>query len=289
VWGPAVNGLRAAVEYRNTARTPLARRESAAGKFPHGARLQVEFHIKNVSDKTISFWSETWIQDGKVFLIDLDGQETELRHSWYSGWTNCERWTLKPGQVAVLSAINIGIADKGQGDQEFDHPIGSILAVKPGFYRLRHELRFNAWQRTDKNGQPIPGKDDWQGTLSTGLTGITVRQRTAADDPPTFTARLGFRSADGKPIESGDVQVYRQSGMRSLFNGELKAGGLAVARCPFEALLIDIRAPGFEETRFYDVGVQPDRETSLTLKRAEPLRFRLVTRDGRPVAGAKVR
>ena len=77
--------------------------------------------------------------------------------------------------------------------------------------------------------------------------------------------------------------------MGPLAKGELKAGAFEVPRTPFGPLLVDVRAPGFEETRFYDVDVLPERETTLTLKPAEPLRFRLVSRDGKPVVGAKVR
>jgi hypothetical protein len=50
-----------------------------------------------------------------------------------------------------------------------------------------------------------------------------------------------------------------------------------------------VRAPGFEEAVFHDVSVRPDQATALTLKRAEPLRFRLVTRDKQPVPDADVR
>jgi hypothetical protein len=289
MWGPPVNGLQMAAEYRSTGKTPQARRDTATATFPHGTRLQVLLHVQNVSAKDISFWSETWTQDNKVFLTDAAGKEKTTGHAWYSGWTNVERWTLKPGQVAVIPAINIGIAAEGKGDKEFDHPIGSIVAIKPGKYKLRQELHFNGWQRTDKNGQKIPGKDDWQGTLSTGTVPITVRERRAEDEPPTFTARLRFQSPDGKSIEAGEVKVYRQSGMRLLLKGKLTKGLLAVPKCPLEALMIDVRAPGFEETRLYDVAVEPDRETSLTLKAAEPARFRLVTAKGEPVAGAKVR
>jgi hypothetical protein len=289
VWGPANKGLQAAAAYRNVGGTAQAWRDTATRTFPQGARLHVEFHIKNVSEKNIVFWSETWIQDDKVVLIDAAGNEKPLAHAWYSGWTNVEHWTLKPGQVAVVPAINIGVADIGHDSKDFDHPIGGIVAVKPGEYRLRHEIRFNSWQRTDKSGQTIPRKDDWQGTLVTGATRITVRKRKAEDNPATFTARLRFQAPDGKPVEAGEVKVYRQSGMRLLQETTLKPGVLEVPGVPFAPLAVEVRAPGFEESRLYDVAVTPAKETTLTLTRAEPLRFRLVTRDGKPVAGAKVR
>ena len=65
--------------------------------------------------------------------------------------------------------------------------------LKPGKYRLRYELRFNAWQRKDKDGQRlIPGDSDWQETISTDITTITIRERQPEDTPPTATARLRF-------------------------------------------------------------------------------------------------
>jgi hypothetical protein len=289
VWGPVNQGLQAAVRYRSASGTPQALRDTATATFPHGTRLKVEYEIKNVSAKTITFETETWRQSDTVVLTDAAGNETRLGSTWYSGRWLTECWTLKPGQVAVISAIDIGIADVGQLGAAFEDQIGSIVAVKPGTYQLRHEL-FNGWERgtKDKDGKPIPRKD-WLGMLKTGNTPITVRARKAEDDPPTFTARLRFQAADGKPIEAGSVQVYRQSDQSELVKGEIKAGTLEVPRCPPDILMLDVRAPGFEETRLYDVAVEADRVTSLTLTRAEPVQLRLVTPAGQPVAGAKVR
>jgi RNA polymerase sigma factor (sigma-70 family) len=289
IWGPAVNGLQAAAEY-SSAGTPRARQDTASATYPHGTRLRVRFHVRNAGSRDISFWSETWRQDDRVFVTDSAGKETPLGHPWYSGWALTEHWMLKPGEAAILPAIDLGIARPGQGDKDFDHPIGGVLAVAPGRYKLRHELRFNAWKRTGADGQPIPGKDDWQGTLATGPVSIQVRERRADDDPPTFTARLRLRGPDGKSVESGQVEVYRQSGMRSLLKGSLRSGSLEVPGCRFdEPLAIDVRVPGFEKARIYDVAAAPERESVVTLKRAEPLRFRLLTAEGTPVAGARIR
>ena len=196
--GPESNGLEAAAEYQSSARTAQGQRDTASATFPHGMRLGVNLLVKNVSEKDISFWSETWRQDDKVTLIDPDGKESVLTHPWYSGWARVERWTLKPGQVAVLPAIGLGIANAGQNEKAFDLPIGSLVAVKPGLCSLRDELRFNAWQRTGKDGQQIPGKDDWQGTLTTGATSITVRHV-----PPRTNRRLSLPDcASSQPTES---------------------------------------------------------------------------------------
>ena len=69
----------------------------------------------------------------------------------------------------------------------------------------------------------------------------------------------------------------------------LQAGMLVVPECPIEPLTVNVRVPGFEESRFLDVAVQPNAVTPLTLTLAEPVRLRLVDDDGKPVAGAAVR
>ena len=155
-------------------------------------------------------------------------EETRLEHSWYSGGPNVERWTLKPGQTAVFRAIDHRHRRGRGGRREFDKPIGSVIIGKPGKYRLRYELRFNAWQSKDKTDGRIPGDDDWQGTLSTGITTIGVRERRPEDEPPAFTARLRFHSPDGKPVEAGHVQVQLQSSGRPLLETELTSGPVEV-------------------------------------------------------------
>ncbi|MBM4089709.1 MAG: M56 family metallopeptidase [Planctomycetes bacterium] len=289
VWGEPVKGLRAAVEFRSRDNTAQSRLDDGRGEFPHGSRLSVCLHVRNVSEQAILFWSETWRQDDAVMLVDGNGKETRLEHPWYSGEQIIERWTLQPGQTAVFRAIALGIAADDKAANNLDNPIGSVIVGKPGEYRLRYELRFNAWQTKDNDGRVIPGDDDWRGTLSTGITTIGVRERRPEDEPPAFTARLRFHGPDGKPVEAGHVQVQAQSRSRPLLETELTSGPVEVPNCPFEALTVYVQAPGFEETRFFDVAVQPDQVTALTLPRAEPVRFRLVTRDGKPVVGAKVR
>ena len=59
-----------------------------------------------------------------------------------------------------------------------------------------------------------------------------------------------------------------QSRGRPLLETELTSGPVEVPNCPFEALTVYVQAPGFEETRFFDVAVKPDQVTTLTLPRA---------------------
>ncbi len=116
-----------------------------------------------------------------------------------------------------------------------------------------------------------------------------MRDRGQEDETPTFTGRLQFRGPDGKPVREGHYDILVQSGGNSLRQGELDSPVLDISLCPFEPLMVMIRAPGFEETRFYDIVLKLDDVTPLVLKPADPVRFRLVTRDGQPVSLAKVR
>jgi beta-lactamase regulating signal transducer with metallopeptidase domain len=293
-WGPPTGGLSAAVELRSPANTPQAARDNAAGTFPLNSQVNVRLHVKNVGQRDVSFWSETWRQDDGVALIEADGSEKNLSHAWYSGWANMEHWTLKPGQVAVLQAISLGIAADQKAAEKFEHPIGATILGKAGPYRLRYTVGFGGMQRKDADGKvAIPGEGDFTGKLSTGVTPITVRERLPEDEPPTFTARLTFIPSDKKVIEGGMVEVRGATGEREPFKGQLTKGtpaaSIQIPKCLARTVTVYVRAPGYEETTFYDVPVRPDMPTGLDLTPALPLRFRLVGPDGKAVAGAKVR
>jgi hypothetical protein len=290
VWGKPENGLRAAVEFRNAAGTPRAKRDTAAAIFPYGARLAPFIHVENVSDREISFWSETWRQDDGVTLIDSDDKETPVNHPWYSGLPRLELFTLRPGQTAILSCLALGIAGNKASADEFTHPITPFVVPEPGKYRLRYEVHFGRIQRQDNAGKKIIPRDgDFTGTLVTGEAPITVREHEKDDDPPTFIGRLEFHGPDGKPPKEGRYEIFIQGGGNELKRGSLQGVPVEIPECPFEPLMVNIRAAGFEETRFYDVRLKSDSVTPLALTPAQPLRFRLVTRDGEPVVGAEVR
>src|SRR5262249_35689581 len=106
-FGPLESGLQAAVEFRSADDSAQAQRDNAANTFPHGSRLDVRLHVKNVSDHEISFWSETWRQGDAVTIIDPAGKETKPQGAFYSGWPRMEHWVLKPDQVAILTTISL--------------------------------------------------------------------------------------------------------------------------------------------------------------------------------------
>ncbi|MBS0262229.1 MAG: hypothetical protein JSS02_09790 [Planctomycetes bacterium] len=288
VWGNVVNGLEAAVEVCHRKPGRLTAEDDATMTFPHGSQLAVRLHVRNAGETPVSFWSETWRQDDRIFLIGDAGQAIPLPHAWYSGWPIKERWTLKPGQTTVLQAISLAVVQEKGDAEQLEQPVGPTIVGAAGDYKIRVDLTFNSWKTKTPDGQPIPGPEDWQGNVTTGDLTIHVRDRVPEDDPPTMTARLKFQSPTGNPVVKGEVLVKRQS-YQTLASGDLESNVFEVPRCPFEPISIEIRAAGYEETVFRDVAVQPDTATVLTLTPAKPLQFRLVSRDKQPVADAEVR
>ena len=83
-----------------------------------------------------------------------------------------------------------------------EQPVGPTIIGAAGDFKLRVDLTFNPWRTKSRDGKPIPGPEDWQGHLSTGVATIHVRDRVPEDDPPTMTAKIKFQSPDGKSVEA---------------------------------------------------------------------------------------
>ena len=164
VWGAVKDGLQAAVEFR-----PLpgsAPTSDPPGTFPTEPEVSTIFHVKNVGNRTITFVSETGRQLDEVTATDEAGQTRRLEGAWLSGWPIMVRWTLKPGEVAELTALTAGIS----------------LLKKPGKYTLRYSINFGSIVR-DKGDQRFPKPDDWQQVLVTGDAPVTIRARKAESAP----------------------------------------------------------------------------------------------------------
>lgn len=177
-WGEPVKGLRAAVEFSNSAPTGRAIVETASSTYSYGSRVKVQFLIENVSDHEICFWSEDWRQSDRATIVTADGKPVEKAGggAFYTGWDLVRRWSLKPGQIAVLRAIDMGIASDEDGAKAYKDPIAATILAEPGEYGVRYDLRFNGWRRRDPDdNETIPGKSDWQETLTTGVSPFHVR------------------------------------------------------------------------------------------------------------------
>lgn len=277
IWGPAQNGLQAAIEFEKP-NYVLEDPKQAPG-VPLKTKIGVTFHVKNVGDEPVTFVSETSRQDDRIHLKNAAGEDVTVRAPFYSGWPIDIRWTLKPGEIAKLRVLDPALQTIEQ----------------PGQHKVSYTIRLNGRQMKDGQGNvvfPLPG--DWQGELETGETPLILRPRTPEDDarakPPTFVGRIAFVDEQSNPISSG-VYAYRGEIRRDdqTFR-PFQAGLIELPDCTKKPATIKVRAPGFEEAYFADVKLRPNQTKSFTLKRAVPSQFRLISAvDGRPVADAKVR
>ncbi len=188
VWGPVKDGLQAAVEFRPF--PGAAPTNDPPGIFPTMPQVSTIFHVKNVSDRTIKFVSETGRQLDKVTATDEAGKTKRLEGAFFTGWPILVRWTLKPGEVAELHALTSGIG----------------LLDKPGKYTLRYDINFGSLSRNDDKGDDgFPKEDDWQQVLPTGDMPITIRARAQNDevqDKPAQRVSQTLEPIEGQVIDS---------------------------------------------------------------------------------------
>lgn len=165
VWGPIKDGLQAAVEYR----TPVGvvPTDDPPGTFPTKPFVTTIFHLKNVSDRTISFVSETARQRDSVTVINMAGESQQLHGAFYTGWPVLVRWTLKPGEKAELNALTAGIG----------------LIDRPGKYTMRYGINLgNMGPVTETRENGLPNKADFREIVITGDIPVIIRARTPEDE-----------------------------------------------------------------------------------------------------------
>jgi len=188
VWGPAKDGLQAALEIRvppRTAGDPNASR-GVMLKTP----LLAVFHVKNVSDKSITFVSESPRQGDTVHVIDAAGEEIEVRDTWVSGWPIDVRWTLQPGDIAHLTASTPSLNDLD----------------RPGQYSVHFTIRFNSRiGRDDKGNVVFPAPGDWQSELDTGKTPLFLNEEPAEISANGEIHGRLIDDETGKPIRGAIV------------------------------------------------------------------------------------
>ena len=288
-WGTAKDGLQTAIEFRLTppayGAIGVEGLPGVAPGIPIKTAVGVFFHVKNVSDKVITFASETGRQGDTIHVTNTAGEEVPVRVVWFSGWPILVRWTLKPGEVAELHALATGIDTIEQ----------------PGQYTVRYTIRFNSMQTKDAQGNiTFPLKGDWQSEIDTGDVELFLRERTPEDDarerPPTFVGRIEIVGPNGRPVESGtftlESAVLHVANSRSWnqVDSELQRGPIKIPGCTLAPASLTIRAPGFEEAVFVDIKMKPSETKRFELIPAAPTRFKLVSAgDGQPIADAKIR
>lgn len=153
VWGQPIDGLQAALEYRlpdEVIGNPLE-----APGVPVGSPIGVVFHVRNVSDKPITFVSETGRQGDFVYVVNERGEQVEVKDAFFTGWPIDVAWKLEPGETAQLKLLTPNLESLDQ----------------PGRYTVRYTIRFNSRGMKDEAGNvtfPRPG--DYDKEVDTGDT-----------------------------------------------------------------------------------------------------------------------
>lgn len=158
-WGPAVDGLRAAVDFTSRMDTHAS-----------GEQLELSFHVQNVSTSPVQFCSEILRQGDRAIVIDDAGKTLNVRYIWHSGWPTYVHYVLKPGQEVVLKSCPMSLG--GTHDEACQ-----VLAAPPGQYTIRFQIMLNKNVMKDAGGNTlVPMEGDWTGVLETGSVPLIIRQ-----------------------------------------------------------------------------------------------------------------
>lgn len=198
VWGGQTNGLRAALDIRVPHDSGIA--SVAPGVLPETS-LHAMLHVKNVSNKPITFVSETGRQGDTLRIRTANGEEVKVKGAFFWGLPLDVRWTIQPGEVADLDVLTPSL---NQG-------------LSPGEYSTRDTIRFNSRQLRDKDGnQTFPAPDDYQSEIDTGWTPLflSAPDQLAADKSsgrPDVSADSVLRSAEEAAKQSAPRQGDKDS------------------------------------------------------------------------------
>ncbi|MBL7152124.1 MAG: PD40 domain-containing protein [Phycisphaerae bacterium] len=197
VWGEEVNGLRAAVEFLPD-----------KPQYSFGEKIDLRFHIQNVSDRTIQFISEAWRQDNDATIEDRDGNMQTVPGTWYSGVGPIDRYYLKPGEKVVIDSYDLGIARDRKQAKQLKHPVGYRLRCEPGVYYARFGLRLPG-----VGSSLLPAEDaDFKGTLETGPRKFTVTAKPLEEESELPVSRKGKLFKRGKIAfvsrRDGNQEIY---------------------------------------------------------------------------------
>ena len=151
VWGKERNGLRAAVA--------IGTGEAVAC----GDQLDVEFLVRNVSGRTISFESSSWRQEDNLRVREVGGRPQDVAKSWYSGLAIIKTYQLRPGEEVAIESAKISVLDPADKTSRGAHPTAYHVHLKPGKYSASFRIRL-----PDVRQFPAKPGDAWRGSLYTG-------------------------------------------------------------------------------------------------------------------------
>jgi beta-lactamase regulating signal transducer with metallopeptidase domain len=215
VWGEVVDGLRAAVEF-----VPEKQTYSILEK------IDVHFHIQNISDKPIQFISESYRSE-PLKIEDANGNRQGVRENVYSGSPPVTRHYLEPGREVVLRGLPLSIAQDEQQLESLGEPYGTDFKAKPGVYFVRSRLTIPGVISSSLPAQ----KDDWTGQLETGRHKLVVAAGSgAAMLFPAIGPRVDFGTGGAAADSYPTPEQIRQNWHR--FRGPGGSGISAYTNVP---------------------------------------------------------
>ena len=249
VWGEPTNGLRTALSFA-----------PAKASHAHGEKLQLNMHVENVSDKPITVASQLWMSDLAAQVKNDKGEPVQVGGTFYSGSTPVVRVTLKPRQIAVFGAGNIGLAITAEQAGNFEHITNRTLVAPAGKYTVQLGERFGkSFLMKDGQGKvlaPLPG--DFVGEVKTGAAPLTITNETIdcsiidADtgnekDRTPIEKEIQFRLlGGGQEIPLPDVEVemmnYRGSGRERVGLFRTDEAGTAQMALPPGSFRLQLKA-----------------------------------------------
>lgn len=173
VWGEPTNGLRAAAAF-------APNRSSQ----PQGTRPKLELYVQNVTQTPITICSSLTLPNLAATVTHESGKAVRVDHTRYLTRHLISRTTLRPKQIAIYEAGNIGVLAFPHQAEDFNGKTHRKFVAPLGRYVLHLSGQFgNAALRKDRDGKILaPLKGDWTGQLKSGLTPFAIaKDQTAAE------------------------------------------------------------------------------------------------------------
>jgi hypothetical protein len=216
VWGDAVDGLRAAVQF-------IPEKES----YSVGERVEIQFHVQNVSDLDIQIASSNMRQGGAA-VQDEDGNWVRVDYTTFSGRPRIVRHILQPDRTVVLKNYALGFGNTH--DPALVQPITSPFVntnvqCAPGDYFIHYNVLLPDIETIsyvdEKDNVPQP--NDWQGYLIPGVRKVTITPRQGTADK----RKKRRETLSGESLEESLSNLYEVDWY--YFSGSRMAGCLALS------------------------------------------------------------
>jgi beta-lactamase regulating signal transducer with metallopeptidase domain len=175
VWGPVVNGLRAAVVQL-----------SPPEEVKEGGVLDHNFIVRNVSDKPVRLQTHPLLYIGNL-IASRDGGEEIVSPGMSYDESKLERedWTIAPGEVLVLPMTAINTAGERNSYRSGRQRLAPrIMPLSDAVARLRYEVNFTMGDDGFWKGKLVSGPFPLETAAANSPRGVTVNLPSPAPPAP---------------------------------------------------------------------------------------------------------